>query len=131
MSNTDPIADMFARIKNANTRKINDVIICMSKINLEIAKVLKEQGYIADYKVESDNDHQVINIKMKYLEKKKAITGIRRISKPGLRVYAKRDDIRSVLGGLGIAIISTSKGVITGSEARKKGVGGEVIAYVW
>jgi small subunit ribosomal protein S8 len=122
---------MFARIKNANTRKKNDVIIRMSKINLEIAKVLKEQGYIDDYKVETDNSHQAINLKLKYSDKKKAITGIRRISKPGLRVYAKKDDVKSVLGGLGIAIISTSRGVITDDEARKKGIGGEVIAYVW
>lgn len=131
MTVIDPIADMLSRIKNANQRSKDDVKIIMSKINLDVARVLKEQGYIRDYKVVSDESHQELLIKMKYVEKKKAISGLRRISKPGLRVYAKKDDIRSVLGGLGIAIISTSKGVLTDKEAKEKGVGGEVIAYVW
>lgn len=131
MSLSDPIADMLARIKNGNLRNKDEVIVRMSKINLEIARVLKEQGYINDYAVANVDDHQAISIRMKYKEKNKAITGIRRISKPGLRVYANKDEIKKVLGGLGIAIISTSKGVLTDGEAKKEGVGGEVIAYVW
>jgi small subunit ribosomal protein S8 len=131
MAVNDPIADMLSRIKNANQRVKDEVVVTMSKINLEIARVLKEQGYVNDYQVISLNNHQAISINMKYVDKKKAISGMRRISKPGLRIYAGKDEIKSVLGGLGISIISTSKGVLTGNEARKEGVGGEVIAYVW
>jgi len=132
MPATDTIADMLTRIRNALIAKHGDTKVLLSKINLEIARVLKEQGYIVDYEVTPDGNFEVIKIKLKYTDdKKSAINGIKRISKPGLRVYAKKDQVIRVLGGLGIAIISTSKGVITDYEARKLKLGGEVIAYVW
>lgn len=129
---TDTIADMLTRIRNALGARHSEVNIILSKTNLEIARVLKEQGYISDYEVVMQGNFEALNVKLKYVDNKKSvINGIKRISKPGLRVYAKKDEVVRVLGGLGIAIISTSRGVLTDSQARKQGLGGEVIAYVW
>ncbi|MCL6471722.1 MAG: 30S ribosomal protein S8 [Firmicutes bacterium] len=132
MTMTDPIADMLTRIRNAN-RAFHEVVdIPASKLKEELAKILKEEGYIRDYQIIQENGFPVIRVKMSYgSNKERSITGIKRISKPGLRIYAKKDEIPRVLGGLGIAIISTSKGVMTGREAKKAGLGGEVICYVW
>ncbi|MDI6892628.1 MAG: 30S ribosomal protein S8 [Actinomycetota bacterium] len=132
MGMTDPIADMFTRIRNANTAHHEMVEIPTSKIKAEIAKILKEEGYIRDYQVVKANNHDAIRVKMKYgPNKERVITGIKRISKPGLRVYARKDEIPRVLGGLGVAILSTSKGLMTNKRALKEGVGGEVICFVW
>lgn len=132
MTMTDPIADMITRIRNANLVKHESVDIPASNMKKSIANILLEEGFIKGFDVIEDGKQGIIRVQMKYGQnKEKVITGLKRISKPGLRVYAKRDDIPRVLGGLGIAIISTSKGVITDKEARKNGVGGEVIAYVW
>ncbi len=132
MSMTDPIADMLTRIRNANMAAHESVDVPASKMKKSIADILVNEGYIKGYDVIEDNKQGIIRIQMKYGQnKEKVITGIKKISKPGLKVYAKRDEIPKVLGGLGIAIISTSKGVITDKEARKENVGGEVICYVW
>lgn len=132
MSMTDPIADMLTRIRNANMVGHDSVDIPASKMKKSIAGILLEEGYIKGFDVIEDNKQGIIRVQMKYgVDKEKVITGIKKISKPGLKVYAKRDDIPKVLGGLGIAIISTSKGIITDKEARKQNVGGEVICYVW
>ena len=128
---TDPIADMLTRIRNANQNRAKEVIVPSSKIKLEIAKILKEEGYISDYKISSEGIEKNITLTLKYLNKERVITGLKRISKPGLRVYAKKEDIPRVLNGLGIAIISTSFGIMTDKNARKNNVGGEVIAYIW
>lgn len=132
MTMTDPIADMLTRIRNANTVGHETVEIPASKMKKAIAEILKEEGYIEDFNVIDDNKQGIIKITMKYgANKEKVITGIKKISKPGLKVYAKANDVPRVLGGLGIAIISTSKGVVSDKQARKMGVGGEVICYVW
>ena len=132
MTMTDPIADMLTRIRNANTVGHETVEIPASKMKKAIAEILKEEGYIADFDIIDDNKQGIIKVTMKYgANKEKVITGIKKISKPGLKVYAKANDVPRVLGGLGIAIISTSKGVISDKEARKMGVGGEVICYLW
>ncbi len=132
MSMTDPIADMLTRIRNANMVGHESVDIPASKMKKSIAGILLEEGYIKGYDVIEDNKQGIIRVQMKYgANKEKVITGIKKISKPGLRVYAKKEEIPKVLGGLGIAIISTSKGIITDKEARKQNVGGEVICYVW
>ena len=132
MTMTDPIADMLTRIRNANTVGHETVEIPASKMKKAIAEILKEEGYIADFDVIDDGKQGIIKVTMKYgARKEKVITGIKKISKPGLKVYAKANDVPKVLGGLGIAIISTSHGVISDKEARKLGVGGEVICYVW
>ena len=132
MTMTDPIADMLTRIRNANTVGHETVEIPASKMKKSIAEILKEEGYITDFEVIEDDKQGMIKVTMKYgANKQKVITGIKKISKPGLKVYAKAGDVPKVLGGLGIAIISTSKGVISDKEARKLGVGGEVICYVW
>lgn len=129
---TDTIADLLTRIRNANQVYQKEVKAPLAKTCLEIARVLKEQGYIVDYEVNAAGKFEVIKIALKYKNKKeKAISGIKRISKPGLRVYAKSDEIKPVLGGLGIAIISTSKGMLTDKQAKEQKLGGEVIAYVW
>ena len=131
MTMTDPIADMLTRIRNANTVGHETVEIPASKMKKSIAEILKEEGYIEDFDIIDDNKQGIIKITMKYgANKEKVITGIKKISKPGLKVYAKANDVPRVLGGLGIAIISTSKGVVSDKEARKMGVGGEVICYV-
>ena len=128
---TDPIADMLTRIRNANQMRYTEVEIPASKIKLEIAKILKEEGYIADYKIEKNDIQDMIVLNLKYDNKTRVITGLRRISKPGLRVYAKASEMPQVLNGLGIAIVSTSKGVMTGRDAKKESLGGEVLAYIW
>jgi len=129
---TDPIADMLTRIKNANRARHQYVEMPASKMKIEIAKILKREGYIEDYEVIASQPYNILRIKLRYLpDRRQVIHGLRRISKPGLRVYVKKDEIPRVLGGLGIAIISTSKGLMTDKEARKQGLGGEVICYVW
>jgi small subunit ribosomal protein S8 len=129
---TDPIADMLTRIRNANTVGHETVEIPASKIKKSIAAILTDEGYIKGYDVIEDDKQGVIRITMKYGQnKERVISGIKKISKPGLKVYAKANEVPKVLGGLGIAIISTSNGVISDKEARKLGVGGEVICYVW
>ena len=132
MSVTDPIADMLTRIRNANTANHETTSMPSSKKLVEIARILKEEGYIAEYEVTEKAPQNELTVILKYGPKKsKIIKGIRRISKPGLRIYAGKDELPRVLGGLGIAIISTSKGVMTDRDARLAGVGGEVMAYVW
>ena len=133
MMTSDPIADMLTRIRNANTAKHDTVDVPSSKIKLSIAEILLNEGYIAGYDVVEDGGFKTIHITLKYGADKneKIITGLKRISKPGLRVYAGKDDIPKVLGGLGIAILSTNQGVVTDKEARKLQVGGEVLAFVW
>ncbi len=129
---TDPIADMLTRIRNANTASHKVVDVPVSKIKKSIAEILVEEGYLAGFEIVEDGKQGMIRIQMKYGPKdEKVITGIKKISKPGLKVYAKANEVPRVLGGLGIAILSTSNGVITDKEARKLGVGGEVICYVW
>lgn len=128
---TDPIADMITRIRNANRAKLEKIEIPSSKIKLEIAKILKEEGYILDYFYKEDKRQGIIVILLKYSGKQRIITNLKRISKPGLRVYVKKDDIPEVLGGLGISILSTSKGIMTGKEAKKRHYGGEVLCYIW
>jgi len=132
MSMTDPIADMLTRIRNANSAYKTSTTMPSSKKLVEIARILKAEGYISDYAVTEAAPQDSLEVTLKYgTRKERTITGLRRISKPGLRVYAKKDELPRVLGGLGIAIISTSTGVMTDRDARKAGVGGEVIAYVW
>ena len=127
---TDPIADMLTRIRNANQMKNATVSMPTSKVKVEIAKILKEEGYIVDYVVDGDVK-KTLTLTLKYSGNERVITGLKRISKPGLRVYAEATNLPKVLNGLGIAIISTSKGMTTDKVARKNGVGGEVVAYVW
>lgn len=133
MAISDPIADMLTRIRNANTAKHDTVDIPSSKIKVAIADILVNEGYIEKYDMVEDGNFKTIRVTLKYGADKneKVITGIKRISKPGLRVYAGKDEIPKVLGGLGTAILSTNQGVITDKEARKLQVGGEVLAFVW
>ena len=131
MQITDPIADMLTRIRNANDARHETVDVPASKLKISIAKILQEEGYIKSYQVLEGNYQGIIRITLKYLGKEKVITGLRRVSKPGLRMYAGAEDLPKVLRGLGIAIISTSKGVMTDKDARKQHVGGEVLAFVW
>ena len=133
MTMSDPIADMLTRIRNANTAKHDTVDVPASKMKLAIANILVDEGYIAKYDLVEDGAFKTIHITLKYGSDKneKVISGLKRISKPGLRVYANTEDIPKVLGGLGTAIISTNKGVVTDKEARKLGVGGEVLCFVW
>lgn len=132
MTMTDPIADMLTRIRNANLAGHDKVVVPSSKIKESIADILKEEGYISGFEKIEDNKQGMLKISMKYGEDRaKVINGIKKISKPGLKVYAKADQIPRVLGGLGIAVISTSKGVISDVQARKEHIGGEVICYVW
>ena len=133
MTKSDPIADMLTRIRNANTAKHDTVDVPSSKMKLAIADILVNEGYIQKYDIVEDGAFKTIHITLKYGETKndKIITGLKRISKPGLRIYAGKDELPRVLGGLGIAILSTNKGVITDKEARKLQVGGEVLAFVW
>ncbi len=132
MAMTDPIADMLTRIRNANSVYHEKVEIPGSKIKIAIADVLKREGYIKDFSFAEDSKQGILTVKLKYgSEREKVITGIQRISRPGLRQYTKRKDLPRVLGGLGIAIISTSQGIMSDKQARKAGLGGEVIAFVW
>ncbi len=129
---TDPIADMLTRIRNANEMRYVEVEVPASKIKEEIARILKEEGYISDYKITKGDVQNTIVLNLKYGNKKeRVITGLKRISKPGLRVYAKADEVPQVLNGLGIAIMSTSKGIMTGKQAKEQKLGGEVLAYIW
>ena len=128
----DRIADMLTRIRNANQMRYETVEVLGSKMTLGIAEILKREGYIADFKYEKASNGDKLNLTLKYGDKKeRVITGLKRISKSGLRVYAKADEIPRVLNGLGIAIVSTSKGLMTDKEAREAGLGGEVLAYIW
>ena len=133
MTMSDPIADMLTRIRNANTAKHDTVDVPSSKMKVAIADILEKEGYITKYEIVEDGNFKTIRITLKYGADKneKIITGIKRISKPGLRAYVGKDDIPKVLGGLGIAILSTNQGIITDKEARKLQVGGEVLAFVW
>ena len=129
---TDPIADMLTRIRNANAMKYKEVAMPASKTKTEIARILKDEGFITDYKIRNDKPQKTLVLTLKYTNKKeRVITGLKRISKPGLRVYTKSTDVPKVLNGFGIAIISTSKGIMTDKEARKEALGGEVMAYIW
>ncbi len=129
---TDPIADMLTRVRNANSAKHESVEVPASNLKKAIAQILLEEGYIKNYQIIDDDKQGMIKITLKYGEnKQKVITGLKRISKPGLRVYASRDELPRVLRGLGIAIISTSKGIMTDKKARSENVGGEVLAFVW
>ena len=133
MTMSDPIADMLTRIRNANTAKHDTVDVPSSKMKLAIADILVKEGFIKKYDVVEDGNFKTIRITLKYgIDKnEKIISGIKRISKPGLRIYANKEDMPKVLGGLGVAIISTNQGVITDKQARELGVGGEVLAFVW
>ena len=129
---TDPIADMLTRIRNANQMRYVEVEVPASKIKMEIARILKEEGFISDYSVKKNDVQNMIVLDLKYgKNKERVITGLKRISKPGLRVYVKATEVPKVLNGLGIAIVSTSQGVMTDKQARKASLGGEVLAYVW
>ena len=128
---SDPIADMLTRIRNANQLRYVEVEMPTSKMKVEIARILKEEGFISDFKVVEAEKQNNLVLNLKYNKKERVITGLKRISKPGLRVYAKWADIPSVLNGLGIAIVSTSEGVMTGRDAKNKKLGGEVLAYIW
>ena len=133
MTMSDPIADMLTRIRNANTAKHDTVDVPASKMKIAIANILVDEGYIAKYDLIEEGNFKTMHITLKYGANKneKIITGLKRISKPGLRVYANKEELPKVLGGLGVAIISTNHGVITDKEARKLGVGGEVLAFIW
>ena len=129
---TDTIADMLTRIRNANQMRYQEVSVPASNLKVSLAKILKEEGFIEDYKIVNDNVQGTIVITLKYGQnKERVITGLKRISKPGLRVYAKAGEVPKVLNGLGIAVISTSHGVMTDKEARKENLGGEVLCYIW
>ena len=132
MQITDPVADMLTRIRNANSAKHDTVDVPASNLKKAIAQILLDEGYIKSYTVEEDGKQGMIHITLKYLgNKEKVITGLRRVSKPGLRIYAGADELPKVLKGLGIAIVSTSKGVMTDKKARQANVGGEILAFVW
>ena len=128
---TDPIADMLTRIRNANQERHETVNVPGSKMKIKIAEILKAEGFIKDFTIEEDGVKKTIVITLKYNGNERVITGLKRISKPGLRIYAKVDEVPKVLNGLGIAILSTSKGIMADKEARQQQVGGEVLAYVW
>ena len=131
MNITDPIADMLTRIRNANAQRHETVDIPSSKMKKAIAQILLDEGYIKSFEEIEDNAQGIIRVSLKYVNKQKVIAGLKRISKPGLRVYAAKDELPKVLGGLGIALISTSKGIMTDKKARQEGIGGEVLAFVW
>jgi len=132
MKTTDPIADMLTRIRNGHQALHKKVTMPTSRMKVEIAKILEAEGYIEGYEVKQDGQWPNLELELRYSQdNQQVISGIKRISKPGLRVYAKRDDLPRVLGGLGIAILSTSRGIMTNKQARKENVGGEVLAFVW
>jgi small subunit ribosomal protein S8 len=128
---TDPIADLLARVRNAARAQKIDMYVPYSKIKAEIARILKDEGYITDYSVDTSAAHPRIKITNKLVDRTSAITGLKRVSRPGLRRYVGADEIPRVLGGMGVAILSTSRGVLSGREAKKQKVGGELLAYVW
>ena len=132
MNTTDPIADMLTRIRNANSAKFKTVDIPASKMKRSIAQILFDEGYIKEVEDIQDNNQGIIRVSLKYTDKgKNVISGLKRISKPGLRIYAAKDELPKVLNGLGIALISTSQGIMTDKKARQLGIGGEVLAYIW
>ena len=132
MNSTDPIADMLTRIRNASAARHKDLTIPSSKVKREIARVLAEEGFIDSWATAAEGVQETLSMRLKYVEgRTPVVSGLKRISKPGLRVYARKTDIPRVLGGLGIVIVSTSQGIMTGAEARKAQLGGEVLAYVW
>ena len=128
---TDPIADLLARVRNGVRAQKIDIVVPYSKIKAEVVRILKDEGYISDYAVDTSAAHPRIKITNKLVDKSSAITGLRRVSRPGLRRYVGADEIPRVLGGMGVAILSTSRGVLSGREAKKQKVGGELLAYVW
>ena len=128
---TDPIADFLARVRNGARAQRPEVLIPYSKIKAEIARILKEEGYISDYSVDTSSEHPKIKVTNKLVDRSSAIAGLRRVSRPGLRRYVGADEIPRVLGGMGLAILSTSRGILSGREARKQKIGGELLAYVW
>ncbi len=131
MTITDPIADLLTRIRNANMVNHASVEIPASKLKVELVKLLKEEGYIADYKLVNKDAFKVINVELKYIGNKPVIRGLQRVSTPGLRAYSKAKNLPRVFGGLGVAIVSTSKGLMTDKAARKDNIGGEILCYVW
>lgn len=131
MSMTDPIADLLTRIRNAQTARYRSVTVPASRMKVEIVKILKDEGYIADYTVAEDDLQGTIAVEFKYSRERQTISGLERVSRPGRRVYCGKDEIPKVLNGLGITILSTSKGVMTGGNCRRHGVGGEVLCNVW
>ena len=132
MNISDPIADMLTRVRNAARARHTEVVVPASRTKREIARILTEEGFIADWSEERDGTAQVLRLRMKYVDGKvPVVSGLKRISKPGLRVYARKTEIPRVLGGLGIVIVSTSRGIMTGAQAHKAELGGEVLAYVW
>jgi len=128
---TDPIADFLARVRNGARAQKPEVLIPYSKIKAEIARIFKEEGYISDYSVDTSGEHPRIKVVNKLVDRSSAIAGLKRVSRPGLRRYVGADEIPRVLGGMGVAILSTSRGILSGREARKQKVGGELLAYVW
>ena len=130
MTMTDPVSDLLTRIRNASDAKHETVDIPSSQLKLEIARILKEEGYISNYSLVQDNKQGIIRVQLRYAGKDSVISSLERISRPGCRVYTGKSEIPSVLGGLGICILSTSRGVLTGKQAREKGVGGEVLCYI-
>lgn len=128
---TDPIADLLTRVRNAAMARHDSVLVPASKMKIAMTKILKEEGFIADYSIVKGEPQRMIKITLKYIDKQPAFIGLERVSKPGLRVYSGKGEIPRVLGGLGIAILSTSKGIMTGQEAWKNNLGGEVLCYVW
>ena len=132
MNVSDPIADMLTRVRNASRARHTEVIVPASRTKREIARILKEEGFIGDVREERDGPSQLLRLELKYVDGKvPVVSGLKRISKPGLRVYAQKTDIPRVLGGLGVVIVSTSKGIMTGTQARQAELGGEILAYVW
>ena len=132
MNVSDPIADMLTRVRNASRARHTEVIVPASRTKREIARILKEEGFIADVREERAGPAQMLRIELKYVDGKvPVVSGLKRISKPGLRVYAQKTDIPRVLGGLGLVIVSTSKGIMTGSQAKQAQLGGEILAYIW
>ncbi len=128
---TDPIADMLTRIRNAIMARHDNVVIPLSKAKIALAKILKEEGFIADYAIMKGETHRYIKVTLKYIDNQPLIMGLERVSKPGLRLYVKRGEIPRVYGGMGIAIVSTSKGIMVGKEAWRRNLGGELLCYVW
>ncbi len=128
---SDPIADLLTRLRNANAARLAEVLVPYSKMKAEITRILKKEGYITDYQIDTTGQFTSIKITNKLANRSSAITGLKRISKPGLRKYIGAGEVPRVLGGMGISILSTSKGIITGREAKKQNVGGEILAYVW
>ena len=132
MNVSDPIADMLTRVRNASRARHTEVVVPASRTKREIARILKEEGFIADVREERAGPAQLLRIELKYVDGKvPVVSGLKRISKPGLRVYARKTDIPRVLGGLGVVIVSTSRGIMTGSQAKQAQLGGEILAYIW